>query len=408
MRRNGRSPPDVASNPCAVAHHRETNNMKSTRSSSATPRRRLRQKHKRRASHRLLWSLAILAGFGGCLSPDRPFCDAETPCANGQTCDVENHACLLGDDGEESPGGERRAAIVPPPGGLVDSVPDSAWTEGTFSVSNDGAAEYHLPLWVPDGRRGLQPELALRYNSRGGNGLVGVGWSLQGLSSISPCPRTLAHDGVKEPVSLLAIDEYCLGGNRLRPVNSNGWPGRSSREYRTERDSFARILSQTPPSQDPLGFQPQPDYFKAWTKDGRILTFGRTENARLRPYRLSGSQPEDPVLARGNRATATWSLNRVEDRNGNAIDIEYEHLETGTNMWGLEMVPKRITYGPNRSVQFLYESRPDPVDSFLAAFAGGVHMRLGKRLQAIQMFEGSELLREYRLTCCCEAGWMVA
>src|SRR4051812_30970219 len=62
-------------------------------------------------------------------------------------------------------------------GGLVTSGA-WGWNEGRFSVSGDGAAEYSLPLWTPKGRGDLQPELGLSYNSRGGNGLLGVGWSL--------------------------------------------------------------------------------------------------------------------------------------------------------------------------------------------------------------------------------------
>src|SRR5437762_2347232 len=46
---------------------------------------------------------------------------------------------------------------------------------GAFEVTADGAATYTLPLWVPAGRRGIQPELALHYHSRAGNGALGVG-----------------------------------------------------------------------------------------------------------------------------------------------------------------------------------------------------------------------------------------
>src|SRR5262245_52287307 len=79
-------------------------------------------------------------------------------------------------------------AAEPPPGGLVPSVANFGQTQGGFSVSDDGAAEYMLPLWVPQGRGKSTPELTLSYSSRGDNGLLGVGWSLGGLSTISWCP----------------------------------------------------------------------------------------------------------------------------------------------------------------------------------------------------------------------------
>src|SRR5687768_12259867 len=55
---------------------------------------------------------------------------------------------------------------------------------GALSVAPDGDAIYHVQLEVPPGRAGVEPALSLAYSSRGGDGLAGVGWSLQGLSSI--------------------------------------------------------------------------------------------------------------------------------------------------------------------------------------------------------------------------------
>jgi len=50
-------------------------------------------------------------------------------------------------------------------------------------------------LWVPVGRSAVTPQLSLPYSSRAGNGLLGVGWLLGGLSAISWCRRTIAQDG---------------------------------------------------------------------------------------------------------------------------------------------------------------------------------------------------------------------
>ena len=60
-------------------------------------------------------------------------------------------------------------------------------TPGTFDVTVDGSASFTIPLETPPGRAGMQPDLALVYNSSGGNGPLGVGWSLKGLSQINRC-----------------------------------------------------------------------------------------------------------------------------------------------------------------------------------------------------------------------------
>ena len=74
------------------------------------------------------------------------------------------------------------------PGASVGYLP------GSGSVTPQGGYTYTLPLEVPAGRAGMQPSLALSYAS-GGNGVLGVGWSLSGLSSITRCGQTLSTQG---------------------------------------------------------------------------------------------------------------------------------------------------------------------------------------------------------------------
>ena len=71
---------------------------------------------------------------------------------------------------------------------------------GKLDVSPTGASLYTLPLTIPKGIAGMAPSLSLVYNSQGGNGIIGQGWSLTGLSMIYVCPKTLASDGAIRPL----------------------------------------------------------------------------------------------------------------------------------------------------------------------------------------------------------------
>jgi RHS repeat-associated protein len=283
----------------------------------------------------------------------------------------------------------RAAAVDPPPGGLVASTPNFGWTDGSLSVSHDGAAQYTVPLWTPPGRGDLQPDLSLTYDSRSGNGPLGVGWSLQGLSTVAPCPRTVAQDGAPGGVRHDSTDVYCMGGSRLRPVAGNTG---TQQEFRTERETFTRVIAFGGPGE-------VPDFFRAWTRGGQILTFGQTQASQLRAHQLVAGALNPPTLTRGEIVTAGWALDRIEDRNGNAVTVEYTtSLGSEANLWAAQLRPESISYGPNRQIVFDYGSRTDPEDSF----AGGVHVDSSMRLNTITMSAGAageepEVLRRYTL-----------
>ena len=77
---------------------------------------------------------------------------------------------------------------------------------GQFKVSESGAATYSIPIAMPPGTAGMKPNLSLNYSSQSGNGLLGMGWSLGGLSAIHRCPKTVAQDGALGGVNFDAND----------------------------------------------------------------------------------------------------------------------------------------------------------------------------------------------------------
>ena len=161
------------------------------------------------------------------------------------------------------------APTLPPAATTVNDLPAHDATVGTMmgqAGTDGGAATYSVPIVVPPGRAGMQPNLALSYNSRSGNGIIGMGWSISGLSSIHRCPQTPEQDAQALGVSYAGTDKLCLDGQRLVVVA--GTYGASGAEYRTEVDSYARVF------QTGGGLTGATSCFRVEQKDGRILHYG--------------------------------------------------------------------------------------------------------------------------------------
>ncbi|NMO20009.1 hypothetical protein HPC49_21990 [Pyxidicoccus fallax] len=272
-------------------------------------------------------------------------------------------------------------------------------TTGQSGVSPDGAATYSLPLWLPAGRAGVQPELSLNYQSTGANGPLGLGWGISAASQISRCGLTPARDGKVEPVTFTSADAFCLDGQRLVAVQ--GAHGASNTEYRTEVESFSKVVSLDADANGPR-------QFRVYQKNGRILTYGLLHNStfsgqRVRVAPLYDEQFETTLDGRENRLG--WSLAKVEDRSGNSITFHYTvHQDTPDS--GYEQTLDRIEYTASsvgagmpatRFIDFEYVARPDRFVGHIAGFK----MLLGRRLKEIRVRAPNPiavgLVRSYRL-----------
>ncbi|MBI2384187.1 MAG: hypothetical protein HYV18_08975 [Gammaproteobacteria bacterium] len=179
-------------------------------------------------------------------------------------------------------------------------------TAGSFSVSPGGQASYTIPIAVPPGRGGMEPKLALAYDSSGGDGPAGYGVSLTGLSQITRCPATLDQDGVVDPVDYDNNDRFCLDGQRLVAV-TGAYAGIGA-EYRTEVESFSKVVSYG-------GVAGDPEYFRVWTKSGLVMEFGNDGNSRFR------RPAAGKALATQARA---WAVSKITDTVGNIMTVTYQ------------------------------------------------------------------------------------
>jgi Salmonella virulence plasmid 65kDa B protein len=85
------------------------------------------------------------------------------------------------------------ASILPAPLGAA-ATPVAGTLAGSFSVSTGGQANYTFPLVVPPGRLGMEPKLGIGYDSSAGEGMLGVGFALQGLSAVTRCDEAKTEE----------------------------------------------------------------------------------------------------------------------------------------------------------------------------------------------------------------------
>ncbi len=276
-------------------------------------------------------------------------------------------------------------AINPPPhDSRVGTAPGVADTEG-------GAATYRVPLVVPPGRAGLQPELALVYHSRGGNGLGGMGVSLAGLGSIHRCPQTIEQDGAARAVKYDANDRLCLDGQRLVLASGTTY-GASGAVYRTEVDDFARVTQ--------IGaLTGTTACFKVELKSGRIRSYGSPVSGAA----CSVSTRKSRVQPTGAPATLGWLLEKEEDRVGNNVFYAYWDFGHGEVLISsIDYTGFGVAVG-GRRVTFVHSPRPTStsagvIDNDVSAsyLTGGLTMQT-QRLTQIDTWVGSEHVRAYKL-----------
>jgi YD repeat-containing protein len=227
------------------------------------------------------------------------------------------------------------------------------------SVSAQSIFTHQIQIKVPKGANGMQPDLSLVYTPNAGNGMVGMGWQLTGLSAI-----TRVNNG--NGINFDGRDTYAHSQLGVLVAQADG-------SYRSKKESFTKLV--------PVGVCGDgPCSWVAYDPKGTKFFYGTTDDSRIELF--------------GFDSVRIWGLSRVEDLFKDAYEVKYFEDPRGQFFY-----PTQITYtkGPRlttyRTVEFNYEDRSDPEEGCYAKSFEQMPMRL----KSIAVKSAGALLREYRL-----------
>jgi RHS repeat-associated protein len=270
--------------------------------------------------------------------------------------------------------GNRMEAFIGPYGNLFSSADFNnhqldpnlqvGSIQGTHQVTESGGFVYNIPIELPHGANGVTPQLSLTYNSQAGNGTLGMGWSLQGLSAISRSAKSIYYDDEASFIKYNNDDAFKIDGNRLFKLSNSQYI------FGTELEDFSRIFMRNPNS-------PSDQWFELETKEGQKIEYGRTSDSKL----INGSD----VLI--------WMVSKVIDTRGNFYEYEYETINN-------ELRIKEIRYGFNSDghtplfkIVFSYSPRADSYNYYLA----GKKLNYHSLLTEIKIIKNGDFLNSYVL-----------
>ena len=238
--------------------------------------------------------------------------------------------------------------------------------DGTVGVTATGGASYSVQVQVPKGVGDLQPSIALTYNSQAGNGIVGWGCNITGISVITRGVKNYLYGETPQGIKYTVSDALYMDGRRL--ILKTGNEGTNGAVYSPEGEPFTTVtLHGSSTSTD--------SWFEADTNDGMTYEFGHA----------TGTQ--QTTLASSSQVPFAWYISKGSNTLGQTII--YQYLTADRYLY-----PQTVSYGGDNSVTFEYEARTDTISFAL----NGQRVYVGRRLKSITAKAGSSVYRTYTMT----------
>lgn len=216
------------------------------------------------------------------------------------------------------------------------------FTEG---VTPTGGKTYAIPILTAP-CKGQAPQVAIAYNSQGGNGTAGYGWNVIGASAINVVGKTIHYDGQTAAVDLSKPAECAFALDGVRLVRNTGTL--TQYDYET---SQGFVLVKKHLANGEIA------YFSVAYPNGNTATFGFKNNTKTQP---------------------AYPITEMVDRNGYKINFEY-------TVSGNCHFLSRIAYGGRSEAEhtaemlFNYEARKD----FATVYLSGVALAADKLLKSV-------------------------
>ena len=165
---------------------------------------------------------------------------------------------------------------------------------------HSGTSKFSIPIKIPKGRNGIQPNLSLKYSSKNSNGEFGMGWNISIPKITRKTTKGIPTYDEKFEGDFLSIfhNDIFVLGNSDELINC----GKNIFKSRIETN-FSKIK---------IHKKSNSDYF--WTiqkKNGDKLTFGEDTSNRI-------FDKKNP------KKIFSWLLNSIEDTHGNKVLYHYK------------------------------------------------------------------------------------
>ena len=185
------------------------------------------------------------------------------------------------------------------------------------------------PLKLPVGRKGMQPELSINYNSEGSNGWLGIGWNL-----MTPSITIDTRWGAPRYSNVIETETYLLNGDQLSPVaHRSDLVNRSAEKQffpRAEND-FKKIIRH--------GNNPANYWWEVTEKNGKRYFYGGHPNSGV---------DQASVLTDASGNIAHWALKETRDLNNNFVSYQYKKIIdagiSGGTVPGYQLYINKISY----------------------------------------------------------------